>query len=216
MKQRPLFFLPAALRLYNQFDFSVSGLAEAAKEVFADRPADVKLGRGSIDNVLKLTPVTHITARRFIEVMNVAVEAQDGFRDAQPLAEDQIVAAVFRVPNAAKLFDAVGAANGDLARRAGLSEALAANIRRGGRTNLAAALRLREALQAMAAAKNLDASGQAGAAIFGELSRFISEDLQSPLAIFKQDDGRAMIADGDLALAPRDGHPWAIDAATVA
>lgn len=212
LKQRPLFFVPDALRVYDRCGFSIAGLADMAKEVFADAPTDKRLGRGSIDNILRLSPVTEPTARRFVTVLNAAVDREGcGEAAGGPIVDDQIIAAVFRLRDARAAMDQLELSDGDVAERAGVGARLVENARRGGRVHYVAAEKLRTALQDVARERGLDAANGFGARLFGAPEKSILEDLEQPLAILKDERGDCLIRDGDLDAAPRAGHPWAID-----
>ena len=207
LKTKPLFFVRDALTVYDDYNFNVSKLVDTAKKVFEDRPDGEKLGRGSVENVLRLKPVVHRTARRFIRVLNAAVEAKGG---EPSLEESQVIAAVFYIFNARNIMDALNVSSYTVASQAGLSEGLVENVRRGGRVHLAAARKLVAAFEALARENGIDEGSQIGRLVFGEPQKLILEDTNGVMVVHSDERGECLIREQDLELAPSNGHPWAL------
>lgn len=206
LKNRPLFFVHGALRRIDENDLNVTQLDHMARDLTDSGTLTDKIGKSSIEKVINLMPVRHKTAERFVIVLNAALETH-GVK--APLGEERIIAAVFRMPLADHVIKGLGLDLQDVAARSGLSPALIENICKGGRTPLAAALKLRRCLQERARVKGLDERDQIGAQVLGDITRFIQDDRQSKTDILRDGRDQYMITEKDLQLAPREGHPWA-------
>ncbi|MEM8772502.1 MAG: hypothetical protein AAGD92_12710 [Pseudomonadota bacterium] len=62
-----------------------------------------------------------------------------------------------------------------------------------------------------AEAKGIDQHDQIGAQLFGAVEKTITEDKLARDDIYRDDRDEYMIRETDLVLAPRTGHPWALD-----
>ena len=206
LKTKPLFFVPAALPIYNQYNFNISQLVDIAKDIYADR-SDAGIGRSSIENVLKLKPVKHKTSERFVKVLNEAVHRRGG---SEQIPNNVIISAVFRLQLANEMADSLGFTNAGLSVMSNLSETLVDNVRRGGRVHLTAALAIRDALSKRAEEKGHDKNDQVGALLMGDIERFVLHDRSQAMAIHTDDLGECCIKESDLSVAPEDGHPFTI------